>query len=70
MKDFAKTKGRTCPLNLGPRILILLFLELAEESFILISDFEALKKSVFPGIKLCKSAGYESKTLTYIHVKL
>ncbi len=35
-----KTNDRRCPLNLGPMILKLLILELAEDSFTLISGSE------------------------------
>jgi hypothetical protein len=48
------TNGRTCPLNLGPRILKIVVLELAEDSFILISGFEALKKAFFPAPNYAK----------------
>jgi hypothetical protein len=66
MKDFAKKQtAEHVRLISGQGFYKLLFLELAEDSFILISGFEALtlKKSVFSGTKLRKSAGYESETL-------
>jgi hypothetical protein len=73
MKDFAKKQTAEhvrLISDLGPRILTNCCFRSSQKtpsSFILILSFEALMKGVFPGTKLCKSAGYESKTLIYYH---